>query len=424
MEALGYTLRKDNNAFRQGWLAKVFIANARNTLSFAGCVPHWTIKEFFTELRNLFGMLVFVNGKEASIVARSTVYSNGQYIELHNPADERSTDIDTDGEQKDTTSGNVGYDFTDIVDKQLSIGEDTYGKLDIRHVDDADIVTAFQALSDEAKAKSNILFITNQSKLRYGIFHSSETGRYTLEEVDHMGPLLRDDDYKVDTALKIVPVAMAEDIVTERWRLERAKEEMGKVFYNNSIYPVDPTDPKDGGEHLGFHVPYMLTADTRAAATSDKFNLQTFIETDEDTSTEENEKQEVMEVAVNDDYFKYKGSYILHPVWNKTSKDVALPYPIGIPYRRSRFTDKIAQDTHSIYFILNLSGSPSNVLLNGGNLDIDTRITRQISFTDNATDPTKIYLINGRKYLCQKIEVTLGDDGVQPLKKGYFYEIE
>ena len=33
-------------------------------------------------------------------------------------------------------------------------------------------------------------------------------------------------------------------------------------------------------------------------------------------------------------------------------------------------------------------------------------------------------LINGRKYLCQKIEITLDEQGVQPLKKGYFYEID
>lgn len=37
--------------------------------------------------------------------------------------------------------------------------------------------------------------------------------------------------------------------------------------------------------------------------------------------------------------------------------------------------------------------------------------------------PNKVYLFDGRKYLCQKIEITLDDQGVQPLKKGYFYEI-
>lgn len=38
--------------------------------------------------------------------------------------------------------------------------------------------------------------------------------------------------------------------------------------------------------------------------------------------------------------------------------------------------------------------------------------------------PNKVYLIDGRKYLCQKIEITLDEQGVQPLKKGYFYEID
>ena len=75
-------------------------------------------------------------------------------------------------------------------------------------------------------------------------------------------------------------------------------------------------------------------------------------------------------------------------------------------------------------FLLHYPGSPVNRCLTAGNLNIDTRVVRQISFTDRATDPNRVYLINGRKFLCQKIEITLDDQGVQPLKKGYFFEVE
>lgn len=61
--ALGYSLAPADNALHQGWMGQAFVANARGTLHFAGCVPHWTVKEFFTELRNLFGVIVLVEGK-------------------------------------------------------------------------------------------------------------------------------------------------------------------------------------------------------------------------------------------------------------------------------------------------------------------------------------------------------------------------
>ena len=49
--ALGYTLRPENNALRQGAFRNVFIANARNTENLADILPHWTVREFFENLQ-------------------------------------------------------------------------------------------------------------------------------------------------------------------------------------------------------------------------------------------------------------------------------------------------------------------------------------------------------------------------------------
>ena len=39
-------------------------------------------------------------------------------------------------------------------------------------------------------------------------------------------------------------------------------------------------------------------------------------------------------------------------------------------------------------------------------------------------DPTALFLIRGRKFLCEKIETSLTDYGIEPVKRGYFYEVE
>ena len=417
--ALGYSLAPADNALHQGWMGQVFIANARVTLHFAGCVPHWTVKELFTELRNLFGVIVLVEGKRARVVSRTTLYTSGSTVEIHSATDERSTDIDTDGEQKETTSGNVGYAFTDIVDRQLAIGEEAYEKMDVRRVADADLVAAFQSVSEEERAKSNILFYATTSGDRFGIFYNADAGNFSFPEVDHLGPLFRDEDFKVDTQLRIVPASMAEDkAVLKTKYMEYIVQGVPGYYTYDKLANVDDRPYDD------FHVPYLITADTLQASSKTLFNLQTYIESEEDTTQDEAEKQEVMEVAGN------CGSVFTQSFQpNKVNEPdlfytVNLPYPVGVPYYRSRADDSIVHVPDCMQFLLHYPGSPVNLCLTAGNLNIDTRVVRQISFTDRATDPNRVYLINGRKYLCQKIEITLDDQGVQPLKKGYFFEVE
>ena len=417
--ALGYSLAPADNALHQGWMGQVFIANARGTLHFAGCVPHWTVKEFFTELRNLFGVIVLVEGKRARVVSRTTLYTSGSAVEIHSPTDERSTDIDTEGEQKETTSGNVGYAFTDIIDRQLAIGEDAYEKMDVRRVADADLFAAFQSVSEEERAKSNILFYATTSGDRFGIFYNADTERFSFPEVDHLGPLFRDEDFKVDTQLRIVPASMAEDkAVLKTKYMEYIVQGVPGYYTYDKLANVDDRPYDD------FHVPYLITADTLQASSKTLFNLQTYIESEEDTTQDEAEKQEVMEVAVN------CGSVFTQSFQpNKVNEPdlfytVNLPYPVGVPYYRSRMDDSIVHVPDCMQFLLHYPDSPVNRCLTAGNLNIDTRVVRQISFTDRATDPNRVYLINGRKFLCQKIEITLDDQGVQPLKKGYFFEVE
>ena len=417
--ALGYSLAPADNVLHQGWMGQVFIANARGTLHFAGCVPHWTVKEFFTELRNLFGVIVLVEGKRARVVSRTTLYTSGSVVEIHSATDERSTDIDTEGEQKETTSGNVGYAFTDIVDRQLAIGEDAYEKMDVRRVADADLFAAFQSVGEEERAKSNILFYATPSGDRFGIFYNADTESFSFPEVDHLGPLFRDEDFKVDTQLRIVPASMAEDkAVLKTKYMEYIVQ--GRPGY----YTYDKLANRDERPYDDFYVPHLITADTLQASSKTLFNLQTYIESEEDTTQDEAEKQEVMEVAVN------CGSIFTQSFQpNKVNEPnlfytVNLPYPVGVPYYRSRVDDSIVHVPNCMQFLLHYPGSPVNLCLTAGNLNIDTRVVRQISFTDRATDPNRVYLINGRKYLCQKIEITLDDQGVQPLKKGYFFEVE
>ena len=42
---------------------------------------------------------------------------------------------------------------------------------------------------------------------------------------------------------------------------------------------------------------------------------------------------------------------------------------------------------------------------------------------DNIPEPTKTYIFHNKRFMCEKIEITVGSEGIDKLKTGYFYEI-
>lgn len=116
LQALGYKVR--TNVIRGTWMEDIFIANARSEYEFRKVLPHWTVKEFMTEVQNFFGVFLTVEGNEVDIVRRSDYYSSPLHrIELQIVSDERSADLDTDEEtSKDATAANVDYDHRDSDD--------------------------------------------------------------------------------------------------------------------------------------------------------------------------------------------------------------------------------------------------------------------------------------------------------------------
>ena len=428
LKALGYNLDATANDLRRNWFVQIFIANAREAIHFADCLPHWTVKEFFDELRNTYGMIVFINGTQAAVLNRNSLYNTAKAIELKSVIDDRNTDIDSEAEQQDTTSGNVAYEFTDSADQWFCIGEDAYESMRIIKVPDADLEKAFGNLTEEEREQSNVLLYATGTQKRFGIFKKLDGVNFIFPEVDQVGSLFRDNDFKVDTHLKIIPCFMSEDIP-----VNRVKRDWGTAileYTQESVYPVDPTKPDlDGDKYGGFHVPFLITADTRMASTRSPYNLYRSIMEGVDTTDEENAKQEVMEVACNCG-LRYSQTFLPNLNYEpELTIRVSIPYPVGVPFFRSRFTNvepnlAINHVKDCYQFLLAYPNSPMNLCLTGGKWDIDTRVVRQISFTDNETNPNGLYLINGRRYACQKIEITLDENGVQPLKKGYFFEIE
>ena len=136
--------------------------------------------------------------------------------------------------------------------------------------------------------------------------------------------------------------------------------------------------------------------------------------------------KDIMEVAVNAGI--YTRTYNIEPEKDTSylTQSAKIPYPIGARFTFSRKNpDEIKTIGTENFFALH--GKPESKIvqaLNGSALKYDGRVVHQFSFTDREFDPTKLFIINGRRFACQKLELTINEDGIAPLVKGYFFELE
>lgn len=58
------------------------------------------------------------------------------------------------------------------------------------------------------------------------------------------------------------------------------------------------------------------------------------------------------------------------------------------------------------------------------NVPVDAHNLITIKFiTDDIPDPSKIFVFRNKRYICEKIEMNVTNDGIDKEKTGYFYEI-
>ena len=57
-------------------------------------------------------------------------------------------------------------------------------------------------------------------------------------------------------------------------------------------------------------------------------------------------------------------------------------------------------------------------------VSIDSHNLISVRFpSDRVPDPKDIFVFDNKLFLCSKLEVSVNDNGVEPLIKGFFYEI-
>lgn len=415
-KALGYV--KKWSVFDTSWLKGVFVANNAQTSDVNDVLPHWTVAEFFKELQRTFGVYlevkesVDVRGKvfkTVNLIGLSSHYEEGADVVLTRVTDELTTDIDHD-DGKTTLEGNTDYEHGSIPGV-VRLPDEVWEKAVVMTFNNETLLRQWvghHVVSDEEKATSKWLFVDLNLKRTHAFLKSAKDGKFYLAEVDLFPPLIKNGPFygattkrDINTRLRIVPLQMG----YQSFEFE---------------YVIHPTG---GGEDVlpsTFDGYPVLVSQTQSVVVPEKqaYSVNDAIGGD-GGSGESRTKPDKLEVALNScvawgkqpDLFPYKLALGVNLL--PTDDGFYLPLTVATnaaqPFR--------------------LRPSAHDDVCVGRNLAFAERIKtaaeHQFVFLDDMEiDPTATYVIKGKRYACHKMEVTIDTNGVQPLKRGYFYEIE
>lgn len=408
LQALGYTVRY--NAIRNNWMRYIFIANAHEDSVLAHLLPHWTVDEFLEEVRNFFGVFILIEGTEVDIIGRNDLYTGEQcqVTSLKEIQDESETEINSSDEIKDISTANVGYDYE--YDQMLCLPDEVWENAIVKTFPNETQLAQWSSSAEVDKSKSEYLMVNKEDGNCYAWLKNLQSGAFEFSRVNCMPPLIRNNPYDantrrdIDIKLRIVPIRMTPQIIMFRH----------KYLDNNNV-----SKTYEGS----LYIPMMTTGQSTAAVYQD-YSINAAVNPDsEDTEHEVTEKSDVIEVAYNP-----RTSWTAQfKDWDGSTLEQEIRTSFGVSVWKledgAYWNIIMPGNNEQLRLTQNMAPSIRKTAMET-DYTIDTRCLHIIPFLDKGKFSVKdIYIIRGKRYVCKKIEYTINERGLAPLKKGYFHEL-
>lgn len=384
---------------------RLYIASARRSCLIKHSLPHWSVYTFIEEFRKLFNAsFVFDDvAMTVSIIATNELTDNEAVS--YDCLDEYSAEYDEDGLSNLATS-NVEYDFDDstVRDWREFIPLSVLKQYPVLTYDNTDAMTdAASAMT--VKERRSTIFKVGYTYYIWAMLPKNgnpeskdETEQRTLCGL--FNPIMRDKESDNVVDLKMIPVAMSQrKRIHSKMLLPFTDRIPNKIvcmpcISNDKDTSLDNMTVDDDGEY------YVSVQDAMQGA---------------DISSNEEDVDEKIRLMFSGDWVRdlENGKVVRGGTFGNTYTR----YPICLT--DSRMYPKLTGVGEDVS--LSLERMPYN---NNVNVEIDTHNLYCVKFvTDDIPDPSKIYIFHNRRFVCQKIEMDVSNDGIGKLKTGYFYEM-
>lgn len=390
---MGYTLERNDMIGTP--LQQIFVCNPGNSKIVSNHLPHWTVNEFFRQLEAFLGLVLVVDDvkKTAALISKRLFFMHN-VVYLDNVVDDFEVDVDNDVEA-DVSIGRTGYTDNGLA-AELNLPASAMRKATIVQIDSDGIDT-------EDSATDRIIYEHNGRRFVHWTDDNGVT--YYSRMVDQARPRPAQGDTEdnrtsgLDVELKFVPARTTTGTLSVRhWKSYDRREELIKE--ENLSIPVLAV--------TGVGIENRAQRGTSTGG----FSLQEYIE-DDSLEDEEVNAPDFIEVAYNDGVVHY----------NMLDSGIRCRYWFGKTFCGVMGNVRV----NSLEFDFGLVPTDrTNVysLCHSGLLQIDKTAKRCIRFLHpGSVDPKQLFVIRGKRFVCEKIERQIDSKGLQPLVTGYFYEV-
>lgn len=402
-EASGYSLDKDDNGlYTDPFFRKIFIANTVPNCALASILPHWSVGEFWSYLRQAFGMVTSISGNRMRLMPRVGFHSQyAEAIPLTEVEDSFDCDVDDD-ESSDISSSNTAFasfenDPCDILDSSVT----SVARYDYSFDDIEDIRLWWKSLAEFRKDNYRDTIFRCKDGREY-IYFKERFDRPVFAQVNQFAPRVTDKERDNEVEIKFVPCAYHDHVVDIAVYVDDGR---GSSRYVPAAEPVNTTAVT------------VLGRPDRDRPVSQAYILEEII--DGGDSGEE-QKDDVI-------YIGLTGSTMAVTIPDFKGGVFTADYPD--PNLRERWIYNVDSDTvscehrgDSLGLILNNGVRNIGSATTGNGVFIDTKAKLCVKFhAPDVPDPTHLFNIRNRLYACERIEVTITAKGKQPMMTGYFF---
>lgn len=409
LEYEGYKITR-NDLDCEPW-NNLYIASAYKTLCLNKGFPHWSCYTFIEEVRKLFNASIFFNDNNKTVqVIKSSELSTAESVEII-PIDEYNTDYDEDGTFSTSSIGNLRYNLGNAAnrDEYEVISQKVFSAFELCH--STEIWGEMRQFSSttlgwsEKQKRTTII----ESYGSYYIYTEDADGnrKWTLAGI--WSPLVRDSDSDDYVDLNISPAAqLVEEINFKTLPLLSNNGKENRCLLSIPNEKEGEAKEKDQDEDGYSYVSVQDAID------------------DESTLEDTEDEQECMNVFfVLDNRFQtgsfYTGSSLTEVGINSKWHQFLTDYRLN---EECRYQGVGSMDpaTWSLSLNANVNGLTTLNELQGGNIKVDNKNCLEIKFkSKDIPDPSKIYIIHNKRFVCEKIEMDIKDDQIEPICTGYFY---
>lgn len=423
MEYEGYTIER-NDIDKDPW-NRLVVVSACKSGKIANALPHWTVYKFIDELRKFFNASFIFDEihKSVKIIATNELMNNDTVS--YECEDDFSVEYDEDGLDNISTS-NIEYSFDNAVNRdwreyisqsvQKNYVTKEYASMD-------DLVAAAEKMTE--KERKTTIF---KQGYDYYIWAELPKGDPDSEDTEvrrtqcgYFNPIIRDMESETFQELNIIPVAIYQRKNQEKnakfW--EVMGDKMGNPWMvvpsvsNEVEKSLEEMSVDDDGEY------YYTVQDAMEGST-------------EETSEESDDSKMPVAFVANNVVNLRDHKAIAYDKKTSDSEDTKYRVPVLYTDWRMYPDYTIRSEIGSLtlealpYYLGGSEFGGGTVKSTGRFTSTSVDKNNQISFKfccDDIPDPTRIYTFRNKRYICEKIEIEVSNEGIDKEKTGYFYAI-